>query len=123
MKNLFYIAAMVYSVAAFIYAHQTEMTISNNWIFQTAIIGLGGLYLLVSNNASAIASFKLPSFSSANPEKNLIYTPKTYEERDLECLLHIKNRLIQAKSSEGIKIWKNLANIMIELDIPELNGE
>lgn len=114
---LVYIGMILYAIGAIIYSKQTGMVVTNNWWLQTIAIGAGGLFLLIKNTWSSIPTFKLPSFSSAkSAEPNLIYVPKDFEEKDLESLLHIKNRLLLAKSEEGIKVWKDLAAIMLDLD-------
>lgn len=96
------------------------------WAKVVASVG-GGCYLLVTNNLELIKS-KLPSFpvapkiamSSHNVGvKNLL--PTDLENKDNECLIHLRNRLLLAGSKDGLETLQTLDTIMFKL--PKVDGE
>jgi hypothetical protein len=93
------------------------------WIKSAASV-FGGLYILVTNNLDKIKSLKLPSLpqtvknvSSVNIKSLL---PTDLENKDNECIVHLRNRLLLANSEEGLETLAKLDGIMFKL--PQMNG-
>ena len=79
---------------------------------------LGGTGYLAYNNASAAVSmFKKSSVPVV--EANNCFAPEAFNARDNECLFHLNQRCVLAKSSEGISVCSQLAAIMFSLDLPK----
>lgn len=121
MTNIISIGMIIYGVAAIVYSQYTGMTVSNSWWAQNSALVGGGVLLLLKNNLSAFVS-RVKSLTIKVPVSQAVtepapYTPKKYEEKDLECLLHIKNRLILAGEHEALKLWQELAVVVLSTDI------
>jgi hypothetical protein len=92
------------------------------WIKVIASIG-GGLYLIISNNLDkfkdifAKKSTNIGMSSHDVSVKNLL--PTDLESKDYECIVHLRNRLLLAKSDEGLETLAKLDAIMFKL--PRVN--
>lgn len=93
------------------------------WVKVVASVG-GGLYLIVSNNLEAIKSLatrkgttNIGMSSHDVSVKNLL--PTDLESKDYECIVHLRNRLLLAKSDEGLETLAKLDAIMFKL--PRVN--
>ena len=88
---------------------------------------VGGAGYGLYGNLSTIASYvKLPSFSKAKIEKNpadKCFSPEEFNTRDMDCLFHLKQRCVLAKSKEGIDTCAKLAAIIFSLDLPDNKSE
>lgn len=82
----------------------------------------GGAAYLAYNNwnriLALVSGFKKQSETTSVVvnEKDAIFVPKSFEQRDFECLVHLRNRVVQAKSEEGIKVCAELNRIIFELN-------
>lgn len=81
-----------------------------------------GVGYLVYNNWASLRGLvgnikgKVNTVVDAKTEEDVVFTPKSFEQRDFECLVHLRNRVVQAKSDEGIKVCAELNRIIFELN-------
>lgn len=127
MTNLISICMFLYGVVSIVYAQYTGMTVTNSWWAQNSALVGGGILLLVKNNSAAFLSW-VKNLKIKSPVKEVVtepapYTPKKYEQKDLECLLHIKNRLILAGEHEALKKWQDLAVTILSIDIEKTDSQ
>ena len=108
-----------------------------------AVKGLGlitvGLAYLATNLPDLLARLKGINLSSLLPKKvnkepdmadvqvdktateTNIYAPKAFEFKDLECLVHLRNRCAQAGSVEGLEACEKLNAVIFKLNNPMQN--
>lgn len=92
------------------------------WVKVASAI-VGGLYILISNNIDKIKLPSLPSLPNIGMSvhkvsvKNLL--PTELESKDYECVVHLRNRLLLAKSDEGLETLAKLDAILFKL--PKVN--
>ncbi len=83
---------------------------------------VGGLGYFVYLNRSVIKSFfsgVVTSRVTTKVEKsnaNAIFNPNDYEQKDFECLVHLRNRVTAANSAEGIETCAKLNEIIFSLE-------
>lgn len=73
-----------------------------------------GVLYLVSSNLDSIKSI----FSRA-PTSERVFFPAEFEKRDLECLIHLRNRLTEAGCEEGVETCEKLNTIVFSLHAKE----
>lgn len=104
----------------------TSGVYGHDYVFWTKILASigGGLYLIVSNNLDTIknlvtrkVSTNIGISSHDVSVKNLL--PTELESKDYECIVHLRNRLLLAKSDEGLETLAKLDAIMFKL--PRVN--
>jgi len=88
---------------------------------KTLLAMLGGGGIALYNNIGLLKN--LPSLVTTKvikKEDNKIFVPEDYEIKDFEAITHLRDRCVQAKSEEGIKICSQLAAILFILDTPKV---
>lgn len=122
MNNLFLpLGFMAYGIYMLI----TSGVVGHDYVFWIKVIAAigGGLYLIISNNLDkfkdifAKKSTNIGMSSHDVSVKNLL--PTDLESKDYECIVHLRNRLLLAKSDEGLETLAKLDAIMFKL--PRVN--
>ena len=81
-----------------------------------AISSIGGAgYLLYSGNKDYISTLLNP-VKQPRVESENVFQPKDYEVMDLNCLIHLRNRVIEAGSQEGLETCAKLNDIVFSLN-------
>lgn len=111
-NNLAGSALASYGVGAVVYSQVVAFDPSPRWWLQAGVALLGGFSILVFNNYSKL---KWPTFSVKPPVETKIFTPEQYEQKDFECLVHLRNRVVQANSTEGIETIEKLNSIIFSI--------
>lgn len=79
---------------------------------------IGGIVYLLWANAEQLKNY-LPTFKpKVTPEQ--VFIPADYPKKDFECLYHLKMRVTQANSKEGIDTCSKLNDIIFTLDNPKI---
>lgn len=87
-------------------------TVTDASKFITAIVG--GLGYLVYTNGSTIKNW----FVNRKPSDR-VFSPADYEEQDFKCLIHLRNRVTEAGSVEGVQTCAKLNEIIFSLHAAE----
>lgn len=109
-----------------------------------AIKGVGlvlvGLGYLATNLGDILGKLRNINLSKLIPEKIIkepdmadipinktttetnIYAPKAFEFKDLECLVHLRNRCAEAGSDEGLEACEKLNAVIFKLNNPMKNA-
>lgn len=81
-----------------------------------ALSSIGGAgYLLYSGNKDYVSTL-LSSAKQPRVEAENVFQPKDYEVMDLNCLIHLRNRVIEAGSQEGLETCAKLNDIVFSLN-------
>lgn len=86
-----------------------------------AAIGTGGLGYILYSNFSKITS--LFSKGETKSPSARVFMPEDFEEQDFRCLVHLRNRVTEADSQEGIDACEKLNGIVFALHTKERVGE
>lgn len=80
----------------------------------------GAIYLLYSGNKDNLSTMFNPFINRPKPPQvtpsENVFQPKDYEIMDLNCLIHLRNRVIEAGSQEGLDTCAKLNDIVFSLN-------
>lgn len=107
MNNLIGIGGIVYGLGFYTLVQSGVLNIPLNWP-QIGVAVIGGIVLLIWNNYSYLTSFKLPKIES----KGKIYKPDSPELKDFDCLIHLRGRVLEIGSPEGLESLNKLNSIL-----------
>lgn len=116
MQNLLFLALLVFGVGLFGYGQMNDGS-SIKELITAVVAAVGGGGGLVYNNGSALLSmFKWPTGKAKRPRKSAIFSPQDYELEDQRCLVHLRERLEEAGSTEGVELCSKLNSIVFGLE-------
>lgn len=85
---------------------------------QNLVVYISGVVLgtgfLLFDNLSSLPSLNISSFFNREPQPR-VFSPAVYEQKDFECLIHLRNRLATAGSKEGLLVISKLNDIIFQL--------
>lgn len=117
IQNLAALSVAAYGVYLFV-SGQYGDGLTPNDLIKSGVASFGGLGYLAFNNLGSVAGwFKSLGTIKLSPDPtNSVYEPLTAEQKDFECLVHLRNRVVQAGSEEGVKVCAELNRIIFELN-------
>ena len=59
--------------------------------------------------------FKMPGFNFKAADKDARMSPKMIEKHDFDCLVHLRNRVIESGDEEGIKLISELNSVIFNI--------
>ncbi len=113
VSNLIAVAAVLYGIYVG-YTGQTGEGIDLQSGLQVLASVLGGSAFLGYNNWSTVLALVSPKKNSDPTQQ--VFTPENFEQKDFECLVHLRNRLQATGSVEGVKVVSQLNDIIFKLN-------
>ena len=77
------------------------------------VIGVG--YLVWNNLGSVKTMFS----GTSKPKSARVFFPEDFEEQDFKCLVHLRNRVVEAGSVDGVATCEKLSQIVFGLHSKE----
>ena len=124
MTNIIFFCILLYGVAQALFAKQMGLEQNGVWLLQTsAAILIGGgvpvwnVFDYVKNLIKNRPATVTPTVATTGEvAANHCFSPETYEDRDFECLTHLKRRCVLSKSTEGTELCSKLASVLFNID-------
>lgn len=114
--------AIIYG-AYLLYSGQTDPDMDTNLKYWVQTLGAtgGGLGVLIANYWTEIKSWipflgKKTEALKVEPESAALL-PTSLEDRDYECIVHLRNRFTVAGSKEGLELTKKVNDLLFTISI------
>ena len=107
----------MFSLASYFYWYTNPAFVAGNkfWI-QTGLALVGGIGILLMEYMPLIMNlFQKKSIKQKDSNPNQIFIPKSFEQVDFECLIHLRNRVTEANSQDGFETVQTLNSIIFAL--------
>lgn len=127
MNFLLPFGALLYGIYS-LYIGQTNPDVDTNLKYWVQTLGAtgGGAGVLVANYWDLIkAGFSKLFGGAANTEpakvepKSEALLPTALEDRDYECIVHLRNRFTKAGSAEGLELTKKVNDLIFTITIDQ----
>lgn len=135
MNKLIGLAAALFGIASFIYPYvNAQLVVDGRYTARTWIAIIGGLAILGYEYRHLVNLKKITEKIKNNKEnkkedpvlikeKDKMNGPSENEQRDFECLIHLRNRLVETGNDEGFELIKSLNSVMFDLHKKEKINE
>lgn len=114
-NNIVAVVLLILSGGYFGYTQYNDIDLTVQTIAQMGIGGIGGLFLLIKENFGIIKSLFTKRVQAVNVSENRIFAPENFELKDLECLVHLRNRAKEFNDKEALDAVNKLHSRMFQL--------
>lgn len=112
IRNLAFLAMIGFAVGSTGYSQYfTDGSTLMELVRNTALFLLGACGLAVTNFSLLIPLFHRAPQSGGEQ----IFTPQVFENKDFECLVHLRDRVVALGDAEGIAVCGKLNDIIFNL--------
>lgn len=95
-----------------LYNTQNLASTQEQIMYIVALVVSGG-YLLMNNSGS------IKSLLKSRPKSARVFSPEDFESQDFSCLIHLRNRVTEANSVDGVETVEKLNSIIFSLHAKE----